>query len=253
MTETTPESEPKTQRTREPEDIEDAVVVEDENSSPEVVKAEIVQPSGMDSAEAESTTAAAAGEQRIIYVATPAAPRKLGNRGAGAGIAVASAVVFAAILAGLTIILRLLTTGTVQLGFLAQAEFYIPALFFVIGFVLLVLLANRANWWAYIVGSILVGVLVYVGTIGLILLSTDVILDTPVEAADRLAAQLRNPFIIGAAFLAREVSMWTGVLISRRGRRLKMRNAEARGAYDRDLAEKRAEHERGAAPAAPAA
>lgn len=236
---TDPQPEATARRTKKTDDAEivDAELVHE----PEVVVATIDSANVEPDVEPDST--AAPGEQRIIYVEAPAAPRKLGNREVGAGIAVASAVVFAAILAGLTIVFGLVNTGTAQVGFLAQAEFYIPTLFFLIGFVLLVLIANRANWWAYIVGSILIGVLVYVGTIGLGLLSTGVILDTPAEAADRLAAALRNPFIIGAAFLAREVAMWTGVLISRRGRRLKVRNAEAREAYDRELAQKRAEHE----------
>jgi len=44
-------------------------------------------------------------------------------------------------------------------------------------------------------------------------------------------------------------SIWTGAAIASRGRRLKVRNAEAHAAYEQELADKRAEHERG--PAAP--
>ena len=55
--------------------------------------------------------------------------------------------------------------------------------------------------------------------------------------------------MIVSALLAREVSMWVGAGIAARGRRVKERNIVARETYDRELAEKRAEHERGAATA----
>ncbi|MDO7882855.1 hypothetical protein [Antiquaquibacter soli] len=230
--------------------IEDAVVVEEtavepapkpaESSEPRVVEA-VVEPEPVRPA-----------QPQVVYVQAPAAPVKKGNRGVGALIALLSALVFTALLAIITAIIGGVATGRFSFGFLAQANFYLPTLFFVIGFVLLVLLANRANWWAYIVGSVVVGLVVYFGTVGAVLLGSGVILRTPDEAAAMFANGLANPIVIAAALLAREVSLWTGSIIARRGRRVKVRNTEAREAWERELAEKKAEHERATAAASSA-
>lgn len=222
-----------------PEVIEDAVIVEETAPVEEPAPAEVVV---VDSAPATPA-------QQVIYVHTPPEPRSKGNRGAGAAIAVGSGLIFTAILAIVTAIIGFTTTGTVRFAFLSNAQFYWPTLFFVIGFVLLVLLANRASWWAYIFGSILVALVVYFGTVGAVMLSNGVILMTPAEAGTLFAAGLVNPIVIAAALLAREVSLWTGSLIARRGRKVKGRNTEARSAWEREVAEKRAEHERVAAAA----
>ena len=217
--------------------IEDAVVVDDtEAAEPVVVETvEYAEP------------VAAQPQQQYVYVQTPPAPSKKGNRGVGAAIAVASGLIFTAALALVRVILDLVATGRVSLSFLAVPQFYIPVLFFVIAFVILVLLANRANWWAYILGSVAVAVVVYFGTIGLTLLAGGVIMMTPQEAAAAYALLLVNPGVVVATLLAREVSLWTGSLIARRGRAVKVRNLEARSAWERELAEKRAAHESGAA------
>lgn len=231
MSDVSKKSTPKT------EVIEDAVVIEEE--TPEtVVEETIVEP--------------AAPAQQVIYVQTPAPPTKKGNRGIGALIAVLSGIIFTAALAIVTAIIGAVATGRFSFSFLASATFYLPTLFFVIGFVLLVLLANRANWWAYIFGSILVAVLVYFGTVGALLLSAGVILKTPEEAAALFGSGLVNPIVVAAALLAREVSLWTGSIIARRGRTLKVRNAEARAAWEREVAEKRAEYDRAATAASTA-
>ena len=89
----------------------------------------------------------------------------------------------------------------------------------------------------------------YFGAIGMGLLGTCIILATPDEAGQLFLTQLSNPFVVVAALLAREVSMWVGAGIAARGRRVKQANVTAREQYERELAEKRAEHERGAATA----
>ena len=130
--------------------------------------------------------------------------------------------------------------------FLGRADFYVPVLFFALGAVALVLIVNRAGWWSYILGSLLVAVLVYFGTIGVGLLGTGIIMNTPAEAAARYAQALGSPFVIVSALLAREVSIWIGAASSARGRRVTARNAVARDAFDRE----HSAHERGAAPTA---
>lgn len=242
-------------RTGKDEGIEDAVLIDEAPSTPSVADEAVVVEAEAESepvvATADPVEAAEPGH-RVVYVQVPAAPKKLGNRGIGSLVAVVSALVFTAVLALITAIIGAANTGSFSFAFLGRGEFYIPALFFVVAFVLLVLIINRANWWAFIVGSVVVGVVVYFGTIGLGLLTNGVVLMTPDQAAVSFRESLGNPFVIVSALLAREVALWTGGIISRRGRRLRVRNAEGRAAYDRELATTRAEHER-AATAAPTA
>ena len=256
-------------RPKQDEIIEDAVVVDDATGRPvqseQPLQSEPIaqpeQPVIVEEAtvtETEpviATTDPAAAEvpgepaHRVVYVHVPTAPKKLSNRAIGSLVALVAAIVFTAILAVITALIGVANGRPVSFAFLGRAEFYIPTLFFVVAFVLLVLIVNRANWWAYIVGSLVVAVVVYFGTIGLTLLTSGVVQQTPDQAALSFRFLLGNPFIIGSALLAREVALWSGGIISRRGRRLRLRNAENRAAYDRELATTRADHERTAATA----
>lgn len=240
---TEPEDKPRSSRPRTPkaEQIEDAVVVDETTPAADVVP---VEPEPEIVVENEPTPEAS--PQQVVYVQVPAAPRPLGNRGLGAALAIIAGLIYAALLAAAVLVIQLVGGGRISFDFIAQATFYIPTLFFIVAFVILVVIINRGAWWAYIIGSFLVALAVYFGTIGLGLLSTGIVLDTPAEGAARFAAELGNPFIIVAAVLAREVSIWTGAILSRRGRRLKVRNAEARAAYEQELADKRAEYEQAA-------
>jgi MFS family permease len=198
------------------------------------------------------TSATAAAAQQVVYVHTPPPPRKKGNRAFGTLIAVLAAVLYAAVLAVGTALIGVAGGSRFTFGFLADARFYIPVLFFLIGFILLVLVLNRANWWAYILGSVVLAVFVYFGTVGAGLLGAGVISRTPAEAGAMYVVSLRDPFVIVAALLAREVSIWIGAGIASRGRRLKAHNAQAKETYEQELAKTKAEHERGtvAAPTA---
>lgn len=254
MTDATGTPEPRSGR-RAKDDIVDAEIVDEPTpaaaSTPaEPARARETPPKAETASAAEPGTAEpVAPAQQVIYIHAPAAPRKKGNRGIGALFVVLSGVVFAALLALATAIIGLANGGRFSVAFVGDARFYIPVLFFIIGFVLLVLILNRAAWWAYIVGSLVLAIFVYFGTVGLGLLGQGIISDTPAEAAVRYGAALRDPFVIVSALLAREVSIWTGAAIASRGRRVRLRNVEAHAAYEQELADKRAEHERGAVAA----
>ena len=176
-------------------------------------------------------------QPQVVYVQPLTPPKKAGNRGVGIVWVLLSAVVFAGALAAGTWLLDWVTEGSTSFGFLALAKFWIPVGVFAVAFLLLVLLANRANWWAYILGSVFVAAAVYFGTIGISSL-LDMVLRVP--APTTFGQAMVSPFVIVAALIAREVSMWFGSLIARRGRKLKARNAEARAAYEREAAERRA-------------
>jgi hypothetical protein len=187
-----------------------------------------------------------ASEHRIVYVETPRPPRKKGNRGVGALFAVISALVFAVLYAVLFVIVSNAIAGTAPLApFLQSATFFIPVIYFALGFVVLVLIANRANWWAYVVGSLLVAVFVYFASTGTLLLTDGIIAHTPDEAAQLARAGFASPIILSATLLAREVALWVGAAIAARGRRVKARNVVAREEFERELAEQRSERVRG--------
>ncbi len=251
MTDETATPEPRSGR-RAKDDIVDAEIVEEPvATTPEPVVKKPVEPVAKKPVEtvaktpveAEATAEASGPAQQVVYIHAPAAPRKKGNRGIGALFAVASGVAFAALLAVATAVIGMVSGGRFSFSFLTDARFYIPVLFFIIGFVLLVLVVNRAAWWAYIVGSLAVAVFVYFGTVGAGLLGQGIISHTPAEAAVMYGVALRDPFVIVSALLAREVSIWVGAGIASRGRRVKLRNVEAHAAYEQELAEKRAEHQ----------
>lgn len=227
-----------------PEVIEDAVEVDDGQSASVPASSE---PTKVEAVVMDSPA------PQVVYVETPAPPRKKGNRGVGSALAIVSGLVFTAVFALVVALIASVTgVGQFTLSLITQPTFFIPVLFYIIGTVLLVLIVNRAGWAAYVVGSLFVALLVYFGTVGVLLLGQGVILKTPAEAAELLSRGLQNPLVIAAALVAREVSMWTGALISRRGRSLKARNADARAAWEREVAETRAEQERRAAGASAA-
>ena len=182
--------------------------------------------------------ATSAASMQTVYVPAPVPPIRKGNRGFGVLIALLSTVIFAGLYALVIASIRALELGVFQFDFFGSLAFYTPAIFFFVGFVIVVLLANRASWWGYVLGSIFVALFVYFGTVATGLLVNNIVAETPSGAARLLSTALFSPFIIAAALLAREVSMWMGALISARGRRMKVRNLEARGAFDRESADR---------------
>ena len=175
---------------------------------------------------------------QTVYVPAPVPPIKKGNRGFGVLIALLSTMIFAGLYALVIASIRALELGVFQFDFFGSLAFYTPAIFFFVGFVIVVLLANRASWWGYVLGSIFVALFVYFGTVATGLLVNNIVAETPSGAARLLSTALFSPFIIAAALLAREASMWMGALISARGRRVKVRNLEARDAFDRESADR---------------
>ena len=176
-----------------------------------------------------------------IYVQAPVPPKKKSNRGAGVLIAFAATLLFAVLYALGTAALASVngadSFGEPLLRYLGTPVYWVPVLVFFVAFALLVILVNRANWWAYVLGGFPVAVIVYLAYIGARLIQLDITQLTPQEAA--LAVQRVSTFPDGilAAVLAREIVIWAGAIISARGRRLKARNAEARAEHDRKVAE----------------
>jgi hypothetical protein len=208
-----------------PDETPDEIVVEEaETSEAPVATATLTD---------EKTESPLAGE-RVIYVASPEPPKARSNRVVGALLALVGTVVFALVYA-LVGAAFIQLTGS-QFGFadfITDAIFWVPVLFFTVGFVLVVVLINRAPWWVHVAGSLLVALIAYFGSIGMLLLVNSI-------AGRNLGflSTALSPYVIAATIVAREVSIWVGLLIARRGVRITARNRAEREAFEAEQAGK---------------
>lgn len=179
---------------------------------------------------------------QTVYVTAPQPPRRKGNRGLGSLFAILATLVFAAVYAGLTALLILFVKpdglGDAIGEFLTGPLFYVPVLVFLVAMVLWALLANRASWWAWVLGSLIIAAVVYFATIGVLLLMAGGFGLTGSQAAGLFTGFALNPAVVIAALLAREVSVWSGAAISARGRKVRERNYEAWQEFEREEAQR---------------
>ena len=185
--------------------------------------------------------------QSPIYVQAPTKPKNRSNRGGGILIALLATIVFALLYAVAAFIIIGVTSATIAATVSTFTQFsalpisYVPVVFFFLAFIALISLVNRGGWWAYVLFGFLVAVVVYLSFIGAALLG--LVLDgtsdglNPAEVSNFVAALWLNPFAIAAGLIAREVPIWAGAWIARRGRRVTARNLEARTEYERLLAD----------------
>jgi hypothetical protein len=187
-----------------------------------------------------------------VYVEAPKPFIAKGNRGFGILIALLSTVIFAALYAVALIVLELARHVTsLDLSFISTLDFYAPVIMFAVGFVILVLVVNRAGWAAHVIGSIFVALVVFFGGTGVeLLLHINTIPSN--EVGQSFTLVLFSSELIIAALLAREVSLWMGFAVAARGRKVKARNVDARVLYDQEIAAKRAEYEQANATSAAA-
>ncbi|WP_411701117.1 hypothetical protein [Conyzicola sp.] len=245
----TVDEEPKTTEYSTPPAEHDEIVVEEAEYAPEepatqrdtavVEEAPREAPYVAPVTPPAATAAAAPAQPNVVYVNKPQEPVEKNNRGFGVLISLAATVVFLIVLAIVMTIIYSSRSNELFVDFLAQTAFYVPALFFLVGSVVLALLLNRAGWWAHVIGSLVVALFVYFGTIATVLVVNGVVLLTPSEAAEQFRLGTVSPFTIAAALVAREVAIWAGAIIASRGRKLKARNTEALEAFQREQAQTR--------------
>ncbi|MBT2498633.1 ABC transporter [Agromyces sp. ISL-38] len=179
---------------------------------------------------------------QTIYVQAPTPPKRRGNRGFGALVALIGTVVFALVYAGVAYLLVTWYGAArgdgvqVFTEFLARPVFWVPVVAFFIGFALLAAIVNRGAWWYYAVFGLLVGVFVYFAYLGGSLLTVEAWTLTADEAGDFIAQRWLDPFAIAAFIIAREIPIWLGGWTAAHGRTVTERNRLAREAYDRELA-----------------
>ena len=98
-------------------------------------------------------------QPQVVYVAAPVPPPPHSNRLFGSLIALVGAVAFALVYAVALAITVAVTGGSFPntlSRILASQLFWVPILFFLVAFVLLALALNRAKWWAFALGGLLV-------------------------------------------------------------------------------------------------
>ena len=183
-----------------------------------------------------------------LYMQNPMPPEVRGNRGAGVLIAVLSTVAFAVVYAGVLALWlapsyppsTFLTEGL--LPWVLNWGFAAAVVAFFVGLTLLVLVVGRAGWWAYMIFGVLVAAFVW--AVALLGFGLDSQLNG--VRVDWRPLSLLAEFglffpVIIAGIAAREVTVWFGAWIGRRGRRVTAKNAELLAEYETALAEVRAQ------------
>jgi hypothetical protein len=177
---------------------------------------------------------------RPVYVQAPTPPKAKGNRGFGILVGVLATLVFGALyLLALVFVVTPVSGATdaptaAILDTLASAVFYVPVIVFFLAWVLLVVILTRAAWWGYVIGGFFVGLLTYVGYLAGIL-AANAFEVAPSQVPQFLLDHLFDAPALLAFVIAREVPIWFGVWVGKRGRAVRVRNAEARDEYERIL------------------
>lgn len=177
-----------------------------------------------------------------IFVQAPERPKMRGNRGAAGLIGLVAAVLFAVLFFAATLGWRLITGAADFANIADQAlqiatsfAFWVPVVVFWLGFWLLGAFVNRARWGKWVVFGLLVGVISYGGYILGQLFEAPFWMLTASEGGELVADSLLHPLAIVAFVLGREITIWFGAWVARRGARVSERNAEAQAEYERTL------------------
>ncbi|MEY9851708.1 hypothetical protein ABH923_001386 [Leifsonia sp. EB41] len=178
-----------------------------------------------------------------IFLQRPEPPKRKSNRGVGILIALVGTVAFAVLWAVAVVVVGAMLTPSSEFlpvltqYFTSQIAGWAPIVAFFVGMVVLIQIINRARWWAYILGGLVVAVFVYLVYIGAELSDAHYLSRNAEEQALILSRVWVNPFAVLAGVIAREMSVWTGAWLAARGRKLKARNAEAQADYEQQLAD----------------
>lgn len=232
-------SDPETQAAvAEPVDVEATEKTEPVAAEPVTLQ----HTSEVETPEPESHAAAVAAPA-VVYVSAPQPPRPKGARGVGALVALLGAGIFALAYSALVALLGLAVPGFGIVGalrFTGSPTFWVPVIVFGLAYLLLIVIVNRAGWWSHVLGGFIVALVVWIGFIGAAIIVAGAF-GAPASVVGAVVfEQLTNPLGWAAAIAAREVPIWVGGIVSRRGRVARAKNAEARAAYESDLAAHRA-------------
>lgn len=177
-----------------------------------------------------------------VFVEAPEPPRKRGNRLAALLIAVPATVTFAVLYLAAAIGYGFLTGYTTfenivdsLLELLATPAFWVPVAVFFLAFWLVGVIVNRgkAAWW--VVLGFFVGVAAYAGYVFGPVLTYPFWMVTASGAREAVVSALLHPVAIASFVIGREVTVWFGAWVARRGRRMVRLNAEDKAEYDNAL------------------
>ncbi len=148
---------------------------------------------------------------------------------------------FAVLYAG--IISAILAPHTTSASFVARLTdhllsplFLVPVVGFFFSLSVLVLIANRAGWWAYVLGGFIVGAAVYSTAIAGLLLAEPLTGMNFEESVNRILEFLVSPFTLLAGIAARETTVWFGAWIAARGKKVKLANAAELAEHEQRVA-----------------
>lgn len=176
-----------------------------------------------------------------FYASTPEPPAFKNNRGIGVLIALLATLAFAVLFAGIIAALLAPSLAPSQftpqiIEYLLSLAYLVPIGVFLVALILLVVVANRAGWWAYVLGGFLVGVAVWAAAVAGLVFSPDLSGYTRQEGLVNLTELMLFPLPVLAGVAARETTVWFGAWIGARGRKLREKNALALEEYEASLA-----------------
>ncbi|MBD7958260.1 ABC transporter [Microbacterium sp. Sa4CUA7] len=177
-----------------------------------------------------------------IFVQAPEAPRPRGNRGAAGAIGLLAALAFAVLYLGAWLGFAALA-GDVDVDDLADVALtalttwalWVPVVVFFLAFWLLGAVINRAGWAHWVIFGLLVGVASYGGHLLGQLFQAPFWNLAPSQAGALVESQLLVPLAATAFILGRELTIWFGAWVARRGKRVTELNNEAQREYERTL------------------
>ncbi|MFC7432240.1 MULTISPECIES: hypothetical protein [unclassified Agrococcus] len=200
----------------------------------------------------DETARAAATGTPIVLVETATPPRKKGARGVGFLVVLLSTIVFAALLAAVFLAVQYLFDRDFVLQDALQTlwlrpSWLLPVAVFFVAYWITTLIVNRAGWWAHVLGGFIVALLAYAAHVAGAYLETqsnvwDVTGLASLGVSD-LGQLLLAPTAIVTFLIAREVPIWFGGIVARRGRRVKARNKQALEEYEAEQSRRLEEYE----------
>ena len=201
----------------------------------------------------ETARAAASGGTPIVLVEEPLPPRRKGARGVGFAVALLATLVFAIVFAAAHFAVGYLFDRAFDAAALLESvwllpSFLLPVIMFFLAYWIITLVVNRAGWWAHVLGGFIVALLVYVAHIAGAYMEQQGGWAAYTQLggidAQSLGQLLLAPLSVLAFVVAREVPVWVGGLVARRGRKARDWNRQALDEFNAENSERLAAYER---------
>ncbi|MGF3052642.1 ABC transporter [Microbacterium sp. YY-03] len=176
-----------------------------------------------------------------IFVQAPEPPLIRGNRGAAGLIGLLVAIVFAVIYLAARLLfsgINVVDTTALLDETIAQISsfgFWVPVVVFYLTFWLLGAFINRGRWAYWVIFGLFVGLAAYAGHVLGAVIDAHPWQISWNQALGIMADELVAPSAIVALVIGRELPVWFGGWIAKRGRKVTALNNEAQEEYERTL------------------